>query len=62
MGVGRVTDRPARLTQSDVRTIVSVLLHLLEVAGAELGMPQLAAAIAALEALLGAANAVHPED
>lgn len=61
MGVGRVSDRPAQLRMSDVRTIVKVLLHLLEVSGAELGMPQLAAAIAALEALVGAVEAIDED-
>lgn len=54
MGVGRVSDRKASLRVSDVRTIVRVLLHLLEVTGSEMDMPALAAAIAALEALVGA--------
>lgn len=62
MGVGKVSERRAALTEHDVKTIVSVLLHLLEVAGSELGMPQLAAAIASLEALMGAFDAVREKE
>lgn len=62
MGVGATKPRYFRMQEADVVTIVRVLLHLLEVAGAELGGPQLAAAIAALEALVGAVHGLQDEE